>query len=236
MSQEEISAPTPVSRGRFVTFEGGEGAGKTTQLARLAERLRERGVETIATREPGGSPRAERLREALLLGRAAALGPLGEAVLFSAARIDHVDTLIEPALRRGAFVLSDRFADSTRAYQGALGKADPRLLALLEHIAVGAARPDLTIILDLPAQEGLDRAALRREAGATADRFEREDASFHAGLRRAFLDIAAAAPDRCCVVNASQPADEIAQAIWQLVEARFLGRRQSEAAPTEAAT
>lgn len=209
-------------RGRFITFEGGEGAGKTTQLARLAERLRAHGVETVTTREPGGSPTAEKLRAALLSGRAAPLGPLAEAVLFTAARIDHVDTLIEPALDRGAWVLCDRFADSTRAYQGALGQADPRAIALLEHVALGRTRPDLTIILDLPPQEGLARAALRREHGAGADRFESEGESFHEGLRRAFLDIAAAEPDRCCVVNANLPEEEVARAIWQLIEARFL--------------
>jgi dTMP kinase len=208
-------------RGRFVTFEGGEGAGKTTQIARLAARLRAEGVAVVTTREPGGSPRAEALRAALLSGRAAPLGPLAEATLFTAARIDHLDTLIEPALARGAWVLCDRFADSTRAYQGALGRVDLRMIALLEHVALGATRPDLTIILDLPAKDGLARAALRRGDGADADRFEREGEVFHESLRRAFLDIAAAEPDRCCVVNASLPEDEVARAIWQLILSRF---------------
>lgn len=225
-----MTAPAIGRRGRFITFEGGEGAGKTTQQRLLAESLRARGVETVATREPGGSPHAEKLRAALLSGRAAPLGPLGEAALFAAARIDHVDTAIEPALARGAFVLCDRFADSTKAYQGALGQADERMIALLERVAVRETRPDLTIVLDLPSREGLERAARRRIAGAAPDRFEGEDARYHEALRRAFLDIAAREPDRCCVVNALQPEAEVASAIWQLVEARFLDQRQRETA------
>lgn len=222
-----MTAPAPGRRGRFITFEGGEGAGKTTQQRLLADSLRARGVAMVATREPGGSPLAEKLRKALLSGRAAALGPLGEATLFSAARIDHVDTLIEPALARGAFVLCDRFADSTRAYQGALGQADERMIALLERVAVRETRPDLTIVLDLPSSDGLARATRRRAEGAAPDRFESEDASFHEALRRAFLTIAACEPDRCCVVNALQPKEEVARAIWQLVEARFLDKSES---------
>jgi dTMP kinase len=225
-----MTAPAPGRRGRFITFEGGEGAGKTTQQRLLAESLRARGVETVATREPGGSPLGEKLRAALLSSRAAPLGPLGEATLFAAARIDHVDTLIEPALARGAFVLCDRFADSTKAYQGALGQADERMIALLERIAVRETRPDLTIVLDLPSREGLARATRRRAEDAAPDRFEGEDARYHEELRRAFLDIAACEPDRCCVVNALQPETEVARAIWQLVEARFLDKRQHETA------
>lgn len=216
-----MNAPAPAARGRFITFEGGEGAGKSTQLARLAEHLRGRGIEVVTTREPGGTPKAEALRAALLAGRAAQLGPLAEAALFSAARIDHVETLIQPALARGAWVLCDRFADSTRAYQGARGGADPRFLALLEHAAVGDTRPDLTIILDLPPHEGLARAASRRAADEDADRFEAQGMDIHEDLRRAFLDIAANDPARCCVVNASLPPDEVAKAIRQLVDARF---------------
>jgi dTMP kinase len=144
-------------------------------------------------------------------------------VLFAAARIDHIDTLIAPALERGAIVLSDRFSDSTRAYQGVMGKADPRMIALLERVALGDLRAELTILLDLPAQDGLARATARRGAQSAPDRFEREELAFHEGLRRAFLHIAAGEPDRCCVVDALAPKEEVAQAIWQLVEARFLG-------------
>jgi dTMP kinase len=214
----------PRAPGRFVTFEGGEGVGKSTQVARLAKRLADCGVETVTTREPGGSKLAETLRRALLSGHAAPLGALGEAILFTAARIDHVDTVIEPALARGAFVLCDRFADSTRAYQGALGKVDDKTLALLERVALRGLKPDLTLVLDLPAPQAQARAAARRGAGAAPDRFEAEDHAFHEALRRAFLDIAEQAPERCCVVDAALPEEEAAQAIFNLVEARFLNR------------
>jgi dTMP kinase len=218
----------PAERGRFITFEGGEGVGKSTQLALLAEHLRRRGVEVVATREPGGTPKAEMLRELLLSGRLAALGPLAEAALFAAARIDHVDGLIAPALRRGAWVLCDRFADSTRAYQGARGGADLQAIGLMEEAAVGEVRPDLTIILDVAPKEGLARAASRREAiGQRPDRFEAEDDAFHEELRRAFLDIAEQEPERCCVVNGAMPYEEVARAIRQLVDARFLDRPAS---------
>ncbi|MBI1867857.1 MAG: dTMP kinase [Methylocystis sp.] len=208
--------------GKFITFEGGEGAGKSTQLRHLHERLAARGIETVATREPGGSPRAEILRDALLSGRASPLGPLGEAALFYAARIDHLDKLIKPTLARGAWVICDRFADSTRAYQGASGGVDQKSLALLERAALLGASPDLTIILDVPPREGLERASRRRSAGEAADRFEREELAFHEGLRQAFLAIAANEPARCCVVNATLPESEVAQAIWDIVEARLL--------------
>jgi dTMP kinase len=211
----------PPRRGRFITLEGGEGAGKSTQARLLAERLRMRGLECVTTREPGGSPGAERLREVLLSGAAAPLGATAEALLFSAARIDHVDQTIRPALERGAFVVSDRFADSTRAYQGALGNLDPQLISSLERIAVGAYRPDLTLVLDLPADVGMGRAAARR-AEATPDRFEREGAAFHEGLRRAFLDIAKEEPERCVVIDATRSVSEISDAIWAAVEERLL--------------
>jgi dTMP kinase len=206
--------------GKFITFEGGEGVGKSTQLRNLAERLAARGVTTVTTREPGGSPRAELLRETLLSGKAKKLGPLGEAVLFTAARIDHVDKLIAPALERGDWVLCDRFADSTRAYQGASGGVETSIIDLLECAALAGLKPDLTIILDLPPQEGLERAA-RRSDGEGQDRFESEDVGFHEILRRAFLDIAAAEPERCCVINSAASKDEVSEAIWRIVEARF---------------
>ena len=207
--------------GRFITLEGGEGAGKSTQVARLAERLRACGLETVTTREPGGSPLAEDYRRIILSGAVAPLGAAAEAIMFSAARIDHVATTIAPALRRGAWVVCDRFADSTRAYQGALGNLDPRFIRELERATLGPLKPDLTLVLDLPAEVGLRRAARRRGADETTDRFEAEGLEFHRGLRQTFLDIAADEPTRCAVVDATQPPDDVAAAIWRVVEERL---------------
>jgi dTMP kinase len=208
-------------RGRFITLEGGEGAGKSTQAQLLAQRLTPLGVSVVVTREPGGSPGAEALREVILSGRAAPFGPAGEAILFSAARIDHIDHTIAPALSRGAWVISDRFTDSTRAYQGAAGKLDPAMIASLERVAVGDVRPDLTLILDLAVEKGLARAMARRGEKATADRFEREGAGFHETLRQAFLAIARAEPERCAIIDADRPQQAVAQAIWDCVRERL---------------
>jgi dTMP kinase len=207
-------------RGRFLTLEGGEGAGKSAQARRLAFALRERGRRVTLTREPGGSPHAEALRQILLSGEAVRFGAGAEALLFSAARIDHIDTTIEPALARGEWVISDRFADSTRAYQGAAGRLDPSFIRRLEQVAVGDRRPDLTLILDLPPEQGLARANARRGAEA-ADRFEREGLSFHRALRDAFLQIAREEPARCVVVDAGRSEPEVAEAIWATVVERF---------------
>ncbi len=217
------------ARGRFITLEGGEGAGKSVQARRLAGRLRDLGFAVVLTREPGGSPGAEALRDVILSGAAAPFGAEGEALLFSAARIDHIDATIAPALRRGDWVVCDRFADSTRAYQGAAGRLDPDLLASLERVAVGDCRPDLTLILDLPAGQGLARAASRREAGEAADRFEREGLAFHETLREAYLAIARAEPARCAVVDASAGQDEVAAAIWAAVRERLAGALKRKA-------
>jgi dTMP kinase len=206
--------------GRFITFEGGEGAGKSTQVARLVVRLRTLGIETIATREPGGTPNAEALRKVLLEGLEERLSPASEAMIFSAARIDHLDRLIRPALARGAYLICDRFADSTRAYQG--GTLGEDFIDRLEKLTVGETMPDLTIILDLPAEEGLARADARRGSGK-ADRFESEAIDFHRGLRDAFLKIAKHNPKRCAVIDASRTPDEIAKDIWELVESRLIG-------------
>jgi dTMP kinase len=218
-----VSSP---ESGRFITFEGGEGAGKSTQIALLRRELQNSGVPALATREPGGTPRAERLRAALLSGRLAGLGSLAEAALFSAARIDHVDGLIRPALARGEWVLCDRFVDSTRAYQGAKGGVDDgvdaRRLDLLEKAATAGLVPDLTVILDIAPEAGLARVAQRRGASATPDRFEGEDMAFHHALRRNFLDIAAANRTRCRVLDAARPAEAIARDIRDIVHARFL--------------
>jgi dTMP kinase len=209
------------ARGRFITLEGGEGAGKSVQATRLKRRLAELGLAVVATREPGGSPGAEALREAILSGFAADFSPAGQAFLFAAARTDHLERTILPALGRGAWVVCDRFADSTRAYQGAAGNLPEAFIASLERLTIGADRPDLTLVLDIPAGIGLARAAQRRPGGEPADRFERQGLAFHETLRQAFLAIAAAEPWRCVVVDAERSEDEVAAAIWAAVEARL---------------
>jgi dTMP kinase len=199
-------------RGRFVTFEGGEGVGKTTQITRLADRLRSLGLDVTTTREPGGSVGAECARHVLLSGAAQAFGPLAEAAIFAAARADHLAQTIRPALARGAWVISDRFYDSSRVYQGGAGVAAERL-ALLEEASVGATRPDLTVLLDLPAAIGLARAGARRGA-ETADRFERETIEIQEARRRGFLDLAKREPDRFLVIDASRDAATVAADVW----------------------
>ncbi len=224
------AAPSDIPRrGAFTTLEGGEGVGKSTQALRLVGRLRQSGIEAIATREPGGSPGAEMLRDLLLSGKIKDLGTKAEAILFAAARIDHIDYKIAPALAAGTWVVSDRFADSTRAYQGAVGGLDRRFLLALERVTLGEISPDLTLILDLPAEVGLARAAKRRGPGAASDRFEGEAIAFHQALRKAYLEIAAAEPQRCVVVDAAQSEDAVAQAIWDTVSYRLLGAWSKEA-------
>ncbi len=218
------SGTEAAGRGVFVTFEGGEGAGKSTQIARLAEHLRRGGHRPVlTTREPGGSPRAEAIREALLAGVAKPYGPFAEALLFSAARIDHLDTLIRPALARGEIVLCDRFTDSTRAYQGAAGGIEPALLASLERVVVGPTQPDLTLILDLDPEIGLARARARSGPSEEPDRFEAETLDFHRRLREAFLRIAAAEPGRCAVIDAGAEAEAVEAAIRAVVAERMPG-------------
>lgn len=209
-------------RGQFITFEGGEGAGKSTQIARLAEYLRSCGVDVVTTREPGGSPGAEAVRHVLLSGAAEALGPEAEAILFSAARADHVAETIEPALAAGKWVLCDRFIDSTRVYQGESG-VEPALLEKLEDVAVGRLSPDLTVIVDIPPRLGLKRIAGRDSAsgGAEKDRFERENLDVHANRRARFLEIARSEPERCVVVDGSRKPEQVAAAIIEIVEGRL---------------
>lgn len=208
--------------GKFITFEGGEGAGKSTQIARLAARLEAGGRAVVVTREPGGTPTAEEIRKMLLAGLAQELGPDGEAVLFAAARADHVEKVIRPALRAGKWVLSDRFSDSTRVYQA---KAESGVLAALDRVAVGRTQPDLTIILDLPVETGLARATRRMEAaGKKPDRFERDDIALHEARRAAFLAIAREEPRRCVVIDASQSEEATAHDVWQAVTARLIDK------------
>ncbi len=205
-------------RGRFITFEGGEGAGKSTQLGRLRDRLAAMGREVVTTREPGGSPRAERIRAFVLSGAAKRFGSFAETLLFASARADHVDRVIRPALVRGAVVICDRFIDSTRVYQGALGDVLPNAIAALERITLDGLVPDATLIFDLPVSVGLGRAALRRQlTGEAADRFEAEGAAFHASVAQAFRDVAASEPRRCRVIDAGMTADIVAERVWEVV-------------------
>ncbi len=207
-------------RGRFITFEGGEGTGKSTHAARLAERLKEFGVGVHVTREPGGSPGAEIIRYVILSGVAKPLGAAAEAVLFAAARDDHLNTVIRPALERGTWVICDRFADSTRIYQGVAGDVDSRPIRALERIVVGSTKPDLTFILDVPAAVGMQRAAKRR-GGSGADRFEDEALAFHEKLRDGFLMLAANEPARCVLLDATAPKEEVADQVWRIVSQRL---------------
>jgi dTMP kinase len=207
-------------RGHFITFEGGEGTGKSTHAAMLAARLKALGLPVHLTREPGGSLGAEIIRHVLLSGAAQPLGPDVEAILFAAARDDHLSTVIRPALGRGTWVLCDRFADSTRVYQGVVGRVDQRTIRALERIVVGATKPDLTFILDVPAEQAVARARKRR-GGADADRFEAEARDFHEKLRDGFLMLAASEPERCVLVDATLPKDQVSADIWRTVEERF---------------
>ena len=192
-----------MKRGIFITFEGGEGAGKSTQIRTLAVAIRETGRDVVVTREPGGSPGAEAVRHVLLSGAAEPFGPAMEALLFAAARSDHVEQVIRPAVERGAIVLCDRFLDSSRVYQGVTGNLEPAFMRTLEKVAINGMMPDLTIILDLDPEEGLRRATARRGDGS-ADRYEKETLEIHWQRREAFLAIARAEPERCVVIDATR--------------------------------
>lgn len=206
------------ARGRFITLEGGEGAGKSTQIARLKAWLEARGRTVVATREPGGSPGAEMVRKLLVEGPVERWDGITEALLHCAARREHLRTTVWPALERGAWVVSDRFADSTAAYQGHGHGVDPALLDRLYQIAVGNFRPDLTLVLDLPVEVGLARAAKRR---GSETRYETLPMEFHERVRAGFLAIAAREPKRCVVVDAGQEIDNTAAAIARTVEERL---------------
>ncbi|HET9716423.1 MAG TPA: dTMP kinase [Pseudolabrys sp.] len=211
-------------RGCFITFEGGEGSGKSTHAAMLAQRVKSQGIDVVLTREPGGSTGAEIIRHILLSGIAKPLGAETEAILFAAARDDHVRNTILPALRAGKWVICDRFIDSTRVYQGVLGNVDKRLIRSLERVTVGPALPDLTFILDVPAQIGLARAKSRRGQGQ-ADRFEAESLEFHEKLRQAYRALALEEPQRCIVVDGRAPRDVVAERIWTIVQQRMRPER-----------
>jgi dTMP kinase len=202
-------------------LEGGEGAGKSTLARALAQRLEARGLTVDLTREPGGSPKAEAIRETILSGQVKRHGPFVEALMFAAARIDHIDRRIRPALMRGDWVICDRFIDSTRVYQGALGRIEPSLLDELEQVTIDGLAPELTLILDLDPVAGLARAAKRRRPGEASDRFESETLDFHTRLRQAYLAIAAQEPERCVVLDAALPPDALAQAAWDALSERL---------------
>ena len=208
--------------GRFITLEGGEGAGKSTQIASLATRLEHAGIGVITTREPGGAPGADTIRSILVSGDTDRWDPMSEALLNFAARREHLIRTIWPALERGHWVLSDRFADSTMAYQGYGHGVDRHLIDALYQAAVGDFQPDMTLVLDLPVAEGLARANQRNGTGENAeDRYERMDVSFHERLRAGFLAIAAAEPERCVVIDAIGDVDQVAAHIWSAVAKKF---------------
>ncbi len=206
--------------GLFVTFEGGEGAGKSTQIKRLAATLRARGLTVLMTREPGGSSGAEAVRHVLLSGAAEPFGVRMEAILFAAARSDHVERIIRPALSAGTIVLCDRFMDSSRVYQGITGNLEPAFIATLERVAVNGVLPDCTLIFDLPASVGMERARRRSDQRGEEelDRFEKEELETHEKRREAFLDIATHEPERCRVIDATGTEEGIAAAVLTLVE------------------
>lgn len=217
-----------VGSGLFVTFEGGEGAGKSTQIRLLAAALRARGLEVLTTREPGGSPGAEAVRHVLLSGAAEEHGTRMEAVLFAAARSDHVEGVIRPALEQGRVVLCDRFMDSSRVYQGVTGNLEPAFIEALQRVAVNGVYPDCTIIFDLSPAVGLERVR-RRSVGSTDkpagvtdfDRYEKEELETQEKRREAFLDIAAQEPERCRIVDAAASEEDIAAEVLRLVEERL---------------
>jgi dTMP kinase len=207
-----------MARGLFITLEGGEGTGKSTQAARLAASITEAGREAVATREPGGSAGAEAIRTLLVTGETDRWSPAAETLLMYAARLDHAERVIVPALARGAVVVCDRFADSTRAYQGAGGGADEGLIAALESEVHDLCWPDVTLIFDLDPATGLARAA--RRAGVET-RFEAKGLAFHERLQAGFLAIAASEPERCIIIDAAQEVDGVEAAVWRVVGPRL---------------
>lgn len=208
-----------MTRGRFITFEGGEGAGKSTQVRRLVARLEAQGLEVVSTREPGGSVGAEAIRNLVLTGSADRWSPVTETLLMYAARRDHIERTILPALERGAWVICDRFADSTRAYQGVAGGVSPDLIGALEDQVLDGAIPDLTLVFDLPPEMGLARAEqFARLSGHGETRFESKGMEFHTNLRAAFQAIAATHPERCRLIDAGGSINEVEAQVWPVIE------------------
>ena len=205
-----------MKRGKFITFEGGEGVGKSTQAKRLAERIKRNDIPVIVTREPGGTPVGEDVRGLILKDRPK--DPVTELLLFAAARAEHMTSVIRPALDEGTWVISDRFIDSTRVYQGKLYGLEPEFISLLERYTVAPDFPDLTLILDLPANAGVERAQSR----GTLSRYDAERIETHEILRKGFLEIATHEPRRCVLIDANLPVSSVETAVWQAVSAHLL--------------
>jgi dTMP kinase len=214
--------PQPCSQTPFITFEGGEGVGKTTQINLLLERLQDRGISAIKTREPGGSPHfGQRLRNFLISGQAQSYGAFAEALLFSVDRLYHVDEVIKPALASHQWVICDRYIDSTRVYQGSVGFVQPCILRALERLTVGDLYPTLTFVLDLSPEIGLTRA--RQRTGGGNDRFEAQSLTYHKRIQSAFLDNGAHETKRTLVIPVGNSSPEtVAKKVWSAVEKRFL--------------
>lgn len=219
-----MAANAPDRAARFITFEGGEGVGKSTQVKRLLERLSDNGIGAVRTREPGGTARAEAIRSFILSGKPESWGTGAEAVLFASARLDHVNELIAPNLGGGKWVVSDRFHDSTRAYQGLTGGVSDKLINALETLALNGYMPDLTIVLDMEPKDAFERVeqrALEDGIPISSDRFEREALEWHEKLRGSFIQIVDNNKDRCVLLSASQNEDDLADEIWACISERF---------------
>ena len=204
---------------KFITLEGGEGTGKSTLQNTLAERLISKGFEVVSTREPGGTPLAEAVRElALHPPNSETWSPMAEALLMNAARSDHLEKLIRPALSAGKWIICDRFSDSTRVYQSVKGGVSMDVLKSMESSVLGDTTPGLTFVLDAPLEATSRR---RTERGGQTDAFEKRDEEFHHAVRQQFITLAKAEPSRCCLIDATQPADTVAEAVWTEITARF---------------
>lgn len=209
-----------MSRGRFITLEGGEGTGKSTLLSALRERLERAGHIVVQTREPGGTELAEVIRTLVLHPpEGQSWSPIAEALLMNAARTDHLEKKIRPALEAGSWVLCDRFSDSTRVYQSVQNGVGLSVLKMLENTVLGETHPDMTLVLDAPVDQATGR---RIERGGKTDAFEQRNTSFHEAVRQAFIDVARSEPERCVLLDASRTADEVATSAWQHIEARFI--------------
>ncbi len=206
------------ARGRFITFEGGEGAGKSTQLVRLAQSLRDAGIDVVTTREPGGSPGAEAIRGLLVSGATGRWDPRTETLLHVAARREHLVRTVWPAIESGRWVISDRFADSTAMYQGLGQGVPPQIIKQLHNLIAQSFQPDLTLILDLPVEDGLTRARAR----GGDDRYERMGLDFHRRLRAGFLDLTEREPERCRLIDAASEVDTVAERVWTVVRKTLL--------------
>lgn len=206
--------------GLFITFDGLEGSGKSTQIIRLKDWLEQAGCQVITTREPGGTQNAETLRNLLVSGDTASWSPVSECLIMNAARADHLERLIRPALTEGKIVLCDRFMDSTRAYQGGGGQLAMADILAIEHSVVGQTIPDLTFIFDLDPAIGLERAGKRNADKGSEDRFERKGLEYHEAVRKVFRDIAAAETDRCVLIDAAQPIDDVTSFMREALQSR----------------